>query len=90
MVSTSPQPSSDSSTTASAPFSQDQFNAYVQSTYGRYPLTIVRGEGCTLFDSNGKVRGQSAASTAACVVCPWGHHETSRNVRREAVFLLVP
>lgn len=51
MVSTPPKPS-----TSSAPLTQDQFNAYVQSTYGRYPLTIVRGEGCKLFDSNGKVR----------------------------------
>ena len=55
MVSTPPTPTADASATASAPLSQDQFNAYVQSTYGRYPLTIVRGEGCKLFDSNGKV-----------------------------------
>lgn len=53
MVSTPPKPAA--STTASAPLSQDQFNAYVQNTYGRYPLTIVRGEGCKLFDSDGKV-----------------------------------
>ncbi len=63
MVSTPPTPTTDTAAsgsapaTASAPLSQDQFNAYVQSTYGRYPLTIVRGEGCKLFDSNGKVCG---------------------------------
>lgn len=54
MVSTPPTPSTTS--TSSAPLTQDQFNAYVQNTYGRYPLTIVRGEGCKLFDSDGKVR----------------------------------
>lgn len=84
MVSTSPKPSSESSTTASAPLSQDEFNAYVQSTYGRYPLTIVRGEGCKLFDSNGKVRYYRyllyvAASRARLqqqlsAVRPWNHH----------------
>lgn len=38
-----------------AQLSQDQFNAFVQNTYGRYPLTIVRGDGCKLYDSDGKV-----------------------------------
>lgn len=54
MVSTPATPPTPSNT-ASAPLTQDQFNAFVQSTYGRYPLTIVRGDGCKLFDSNGKV-----------------------------------
>lgn len=57
---TPPVPTGSASTsTASVPLSQDEFNAYVQSTYGRYPLTIVGGEGCKLFDSNGKVFGAS-------------------------------
>ena len=30
------------------------FDSSVQKTYGRYPLTIVRGEGCTLYDEDGK------------------------------------
>lgn len=38
-----------------AQLSQDQFNAFVQNTYGRYPLTIIRGDGCKLYDSDGKV-----------------------------------
>ncbi|CAM9303961.1 unnamed protein product [Pylaiella littoralis] len=67
MVSTSPKPAS-GSTTASAPFSQDQFNAYVQSTYGRYPLTIVRGEGCKLFDSNGKEYLDFVAGISTCTL----------------------
>lgn len=60
MVSTPPKPTG----TASAPLTQDQFDAYVQSTYGRYPLTIVRGDGCKLYDSNGKVRTMSPSGNA--------------------------
>lgn len=51
MVATPSAPSGTSST----PFTQDEFNSVVQKTYGRYPLTIVRGSGCLLYDSNGKV-----------------------------------
>lgn len=75
MVAT-PTPPVPTGATASVPLSQDQFNAYVQSTYGRYPLTIVRGEGCKLFDSNGKVRG------------PVQHrHMRSHSLGRHAVFV---
>lgn len=54
-MTTTPSTQPEGSKTASVPLTQDQFNAYVQSTYGRYPLTIVRGDGCKLFDSDGKV-----------------------------------
>lgn len=64
MVSTPPKPTG----TASAPLTQDQFDAYVQSTYGRYPLTIVRGDGCKLYDSNGKVWSMSLSGNAPKVV----------------------
>ncbi|CAM9329702.1 unnamed protein product [Scytosiphon promiscuus] len=66
MVSTPPKPAA--STTASAPLSQDQFNAYVQNTYGRYPLTIVRGEGCKLFDSDGKEYLDFVAGISTCAL----------------------
>lgn len=55
MMTTPPIPPEEAPKTASVPLTQDQFNAYVQSTYGRYPLTIVRGDGCKLYDSDGKV-----------------------------------
>lgn len=66
MVSTPTPPVPKGSTTASVPLSQDTFNAYVQSTYGRYPLTIVGGEGCKLFDSNGKVREANDFRNTKC------------------------
>lgn len=50
MVASPPTPVSASS----APITQDEFNAVVQNTYGRYPLTIARGDGCKLYDSDGK------------------------------------
>ncbi|CAM9821097.1 unnamed protein product [Ectocarpus sp. 6 AP-2014] len=66
MVSTPPTPSTTS--TSSAPLTQDQFNAYVQNTYGRYPLTIVRGEGCKLFDSDGKEYLDFVAGISTCAL----------------------
>ncbi|CAN0129308.1 unnamed protein product, partial [Ectocarpus sp. 13 AM-2016] len=66
MVSTPPTPSTAS--TSSAPLTQDQFNAYVQNTYGRYPLTIVRGEGCKLFDSDGKEYLDFVAGISTCAL----------------------
>lgn len=30
------------------------FETYVQKTYGRYPLTITRGQGCMLYDEDDK------------------------------------
>ena len=74
MVSTpTPPPPVPTDATASVPLSQDQFNAYVQSTYGRYPLTIVGGEGCKLFDSDGKVRrpvaGHNCSLQCLCENC---------------------
>ncbi|CAB1114234.1 unnamed protein product [Ectocarpus sp. CCAP 1310/34] len=66
MVSTPPTPSTAS--TSSAPLTQDQFNTYVQNTYGRYPLTIVRGEGCKLFDSDGKEYLDFVAGISTCAL----------------------
>ena len=36
-----------------APLDRDAFDAVVQSTYGRYPVTIVRGRRCELEDDRG-------------------------------------
>ena len=32
----------------------DRGNAHIAKTYGRYPIVAVRGEGCRLFDADGK------------------------------------
>jgi acetylornithine/N-succinyldiaminopimelate aminotransferase len=44
------------------------FDKYVQKTYGRYPLTIVKGEGCTLTDSTGKTYLDFVAGIATCIL----------------------
>ena len=36
------------------------------NTYGRYPLVISHGKGCTLYDSNGKEYLDCAAGIATC------------------------
>ncbi|CAM9506460.1 unnamed protein product [Discosporangium mesarthrocarpum] len=54
--------------TSSAPVSREQFDSYVQSTYGRYPLTIVRGEGCKLYDTDGKEYLDFVAGISTCAL----------------------
>ena len=49
-------------------FSQDTFNNYVMNTYGRFPLAIVKGEGCTLWDSEGKEYLDFVAGIATCTL----------------------
>uniref|UniRef100_A0A7S2JSE9 acetylornithine transaminase n=1 Tax=Leptocylindrus danicus TaxID=163516 RepID=A0A7S2JSE9_9STRA len=44
------------------------FDSSVQKTYGRYPLTIVRGEGCKLYDEDGKEYLDFVAGIATCVL----------------------
>lgn len=44
------------------------FEEYVQKTYGRYPLTIVSGDGCTLTDSDGKTYLDFVAGIATCAL----------------------
>lgn len=33
---------------------QEESNAYIMDTYGRFPLVLTRGEGCYLYDEEGK------------------------------------
>ena len=44
------------------------FETYVQKTYGRYPLTIKRGEGCRLFDEDDKSYLDFVAGIGASVL----------------------
>lgn len=46
------------------------FDQYVMPTYGRYPLSLVRGKGCRVWDANGKEYLDFAAGIA---VCSLGH-----------------
>ena len=46
------------------------FDQYVIPTYGRFPLSLVRGKGCRVWDANGKEYLDFAAGIA---VCSLGH-----------------
>ena len=49
-------------------FSQDKFNTYVMNTYGRFPLAIEKGEGCKLWDTDGKEYLDFVAGIATCTL----------------------
>jgi len=44
------------------------FEEFVVKTYGRYPLTIVSGKGCKLYDSTGKEYLDFVAGIATCIL----------------------
>lgn len=49
-------------------FSQDTFNKYVMNTYGRFPVAIEKGEGCKLWDVEGKEYLDFVAGIATCTL----------------------
>jgi acetylornithine aminotransferase len=52
---------------------QEDFDGVVMTTYGRYPITMVKGKGSTLTDDSGKTYLDFVAGIATCAV---GHaHE---------------
>lgn len=59
-----------SSVTSSSPlaFDQDRFNSSVMNTYGRFPLAINKGEGCRLWDTDGKEYLDFVAGIATCTL----------------------
>ena len=44
--------------------------AHVAPTYGRYPLALVRGEGCRVWDADGK---EYLDFVSGLAVCNLGH-----------------
>ncbi|MDA1000056.1 MAG: aspartate aminotransferase family protein [bacterium] len=48
----------------------EQAGKYVAPTYGRYPIALVRGEGCRLWDADGK---EYLDFVAGLAVCNLGH-----------------
>lgn len=53
---------------ASTAFNQDQFNAHVMGTYGRFPIAIERGWGCRLWDTQGQEYLDFVAGIATCAL----------------------
>jgi len=49
---------------------QNQADKYMFNTYGRFPVTLVRGEGCRVWDENGK---EYIDFVAGIAVCSLGH-----------------
>lgn len=49
-------------------FDQADFNKYVMNTYGRFPVAIAKGEGCRLWDTNGKTYLDFVAGIATCTL----------------------
>ena len=55
-------------------FSQDEFNSHVMTTYGRFDLALAKGEGCTVWDTDGKAYLDFVAGIATCTL---GHAHPS-------------
>ena len=51
-----------------SPFNQDQFNSHVMTTYGRFNLALAKGEGCTVWDTDGKSYLDFVAGIATCTL----------------------
>ena len=54
--------------TVSPDFNQEDFNNYVMNTYGRFPIAITKGEGCRLWDTDGKEYLDFVAGIATCTL----------------------
>lgn len=51
-----------------AEFKTADFDAYVMNTYGRFPIAIARGQGSTLWDTEGKSYLDFVAGIATCTL----------------------
>ncbi|TVQ53869.1 MAG: aspartate aminotransferase family protein [Spirulina sp. DLM2.Bin59] len=51
-----------------APFSPADFDQVVMTTYGRFPITLERGAGCRVWDTEGKVYLDFVAGIATCTL----------------------
>lgn len=63
-----PSVSATSSDTPTRPFDQEQFNTYVMNTYARFPIAIEKGQGCRVWDTEGKEYLDFVAGIATCTL----------------------
>lgn len=49
-------------------FNRDRFDASVMKTYGRFPIAIEKGQGCRLWDTDGKEYLDFVAGIATCTL----------------------
>ncbi|MBW4576448.1 MAG: acetylornithine transaminase [Aphanothece sp. CMT-3BRIN-NPC111] len=52
----------------SSPFSPEEFDDCVMATYGRFPLALERGEGCLVWDTQGREYLDFVAGIATCTL----------------------
>ena len=60
--------SPDTAVLSISPSDNASFDDYVMMTYGRFPLTLVRGEGCHVWDDRGRVYLDFVAGIATCTL----------------------
>ena len=51
-----------------SPFSPAEFDEYVMKTYARYPITLDRGAGCRVWDTDGREYLDFVAGIATCTL----------------------
>jgi acetylornithine/N-succinyldiaminopimelate aminotransferase len=51
-----------------APFDSSEFDQYVMTTYGRFPLALERGAGCRVWDTAGREYLDFVAGIATCTL----------------------
>lgn len=50
------------------PYKPEEFDEYVMKTYGRYPITLERGTGCRVWDTEGREYLDFVAGIATCTL----------------------
>lgn len=53
---------------SSVPYNSDEFDASVMTTYGRFPIALERGEGCNVWDTQGRKYLDFVAGIATCTL----------------------
>jgi acetylornithine aminotransferase len=51
-----------------APFTTEEFDEYVMKTYVRYPITLAKGAGCRVWDTDGREYLDFVAGIATCTL----------------------
>lgn len=62
------EPSSPSSASETSTFDPKQFDTCVMGTYGRFPIALTRGEGCRVWDAQGREYLDFVAGIATCTL----------------------
>jgi acetylornithine aminotransferase len=63
-----PSDTTNSHTASLNPFSPEDFDAYVMNTYGRFPIALAKGQGCRVWDTEGKEYLDFVAGIATCTL----------------------